>query len=195
MNELSMRDYIPFFQALIWPVTIFFILFILRKDLRLLLKHFSTAEDFNLSLGPLTFQAKAMREILRSLDVEFPEQRIDKADIEALINSKIRGIQGALEYKTTQADVRDGSRTEVNEKIKITRKDGSTAQGFARNVSPDGIGFRSSVRLRRNETVSISPAEQQISVPVSLPNPVMIVRAEPMGAEFYYGAKISTSSN
>lgn len=181
---------LPLLKTGLWGVVVIVIVFILRNELRDLVKRFAKSDEVQMSLGFLTVQAKTMRELQRSMDVGLPDAQISRKEIEALVETKLKSIQAAIERTLSDADIRENPRVEVNQPIVIKCEDGNTVDGVALDVSEAGIGFKSSGRLRFQEVVEISTAA---AYPKNLPallEQVKIVRIEQAKEGYYYGAAV-----
>jgi hypothetical protein len=146
-----------------------------------------------MSVGSLSVQAKAMREIHRSIEVGFPSETISKAEIDALMDVKLKSIQAAIERSVTKDNVREDPRVITNEEITITRKDGDRVNGIALDVSEAGIGFKSDERLRFGEIVTISPRNTEGNMSRAIQEPFRIVRIEESIEGYHYGATTSST--
>ncbi|MGR9045396.1 MAG: hypothetical protein ACU83N_08875 [Gammaproteobacteria bacterium] len=146
-----------------------------------------------MSIGKLSIQAKAMREIHDSIGLGFHEPTIRKAEVEALIDTKIRSIQSAIEYEMNKSEIRTDPRKITSQKIKITNEQGEIFTGEAMDISEAGIGFKSKGRLQFHEFVRVIPMENQSEAYNSNFNQLMIVRIEQAEEGFYYGARVSSN--
>ena len=191
MTSIMIVEFVPLFQTLSWILLIVILLFIVRKQLMTLLEKIVGADEVEMSLGALTVQAKTMRELHRSIGTGFPEQNIDKAEIEGLIDIKLKGIQSAMERTLAKGDGRYDNRLRVNEEIRITSSDGKTIRGTTIDVSEAGVGFKSDERLRFGEVVKILSNDPQIDATRPFHEAVKIVRIEEEKGGYYYGAALS----
>ena len=166
----------PLLQTLVWALIILLAVLILRREIRSIFDKLLTAQDVNFKVGPLSFEAKAMREIRKEIESEFPGEMIRKIDIDNLIENKIKSLHGSIERQVTNSDLRTSVRNPTNESIKITRDDGSSHLGTLIDISKSGIGFLTQKLLTRGETVGIAVGDTAINTPVSLPEMVRIVR-------------------
>ena len=85
----------------IWPILIIAVVLILRNSINKIMNRFSSADDLKMSVGSLSIQAKAMRELNQSIDLGFNDTTLKKSQIEALIDAKIRSIQAAIDFEIT----------------------------------------------------------------------------------------------
>jgi hypothetical protein len=193
MDEKLISEFVPLFQTLAWVLLISLILFNLGKEIRVLLDKLISADEIEMSVGSLSVQAKAMREIHRSIEVGFPSETISKAEIDALMDVKLKSIQAAIERSVTKDNVREDPRVITNEEITITRKDGGRVNGIALDVSEAGIGFKSDERLRFGEVVTISPRSTEGNLSRAIQEPFRIVRIEESIEGYHYGATTSST--
>jgi hypothetical protein len=193
MDEKLIVEFVPLFQTLAWVLLISLILFNLRKEIRVLLDKLISADEIEMSVGSLSVQAKAMREIHRSIEVGFPSETISKAEIDALMDVKLKSIQAAIERSVTKDNVREDPRVITNEEITITRNDGDKVNGIALDVSEAGIGFKSDERLRFGEVVTISPRGTEDNLSRAIQEPFRIVRIEESIEGYHYGATTSST--
>lgn len=190
MDGENINLLLPLLKTGLWGLVVIVIVFILRNELRELVKRFAKSDEVQMSLGFLTVQAKTMRELQRSMDVGLPDTQIDRKEIEALVETKIKSIQAAMERTLSDADIRENPRVEVNQPIVIKCEDGNTVDGVALDVSEAGIGFKSSGRLRFQEVVEISTdAVFPKGIPALLEQ-AKIVRIEQAKEGYYYGASV-----
>ena len=190
MDAELLGQLVPFFQTLVWALLIAIVVFSLRKKLVALLDKLTGADELQMSLGILNVQAKTIRELHQSIGLGFPDGKISKSEIDALIDVKMRGIQAAMERKLSNEDVRMSPRIQANEEIIITRESGEVVAGITIDVNDAGIGFKSSQRLRFAEVVKIAPKDPKKSLPGSISNPVKIVRIELVKEGYHYGAAL-----
>jgi hypothetical protein len=193
MDQELIAQFVPLFQTLAWVFLISIILFSLRKEIKILLDKLISAEEIEMSVGSLSVQAKAMREIHRSIELGFPNDTINKAEIDALIDVKLKSIQAAIERSLTKDNVRGDPRIITSEEITITRKDGHVINGTALDVSEAGIGFKSDERLRFGEIVTISPRVLGGKLSDAIQDPFKIVRIEEAKEGYHYGATTSVT--
>lgn len=190
MGSTGLSEFVPLFQTLVWGIVVTIIFMMLRKELREFIQRFSGSDEIEMSLGALSIQAKTMREFQRSLDIGFADGEVMKKELEALIETKIKSIQSAMEFKISQSETRTNPRTELNEQILIKRADGSEIEGTALDISEAGIGFKSSRRLRFNEVVEIKAANPEKPMPIIDLLNMQIVRIQEAKEGYYYGAKM-----
>ena len=190
MDGEGVNQFVPLFQTLVWGSVVIIIFVFLRKEVKDFIHRVSGSDEIQMSLGSLKIEAKAMREVQRSLDLGFSDEMIEKRDIEALIETKIKSIQSAMEHAITKGDIRSDLRKELNAKIKITREDGSIIEGMAMDISEAGIGFRSNQQLKFNEVVEIKPANTNQPLQILELLNMQIVRIERAVQGFNYGAKL-----
>ena len=193
MNSTTVSQFVPLFQTLSWILLIVVLILSVRKQLMILLEKICGADEVEMSLGALTVQAKTMRELHRSIGTGFPDQTIDKTEIEGLIDIKLKGIQSAMERTVAKGDGRYDNRFRVNEEIRISCADGKTIHGTTIDVSEAGIGFKSGERLRFGEVVKILPDNPQEKDTGPFRDAVKIVRIEEAKGGYYYGATLSNS--
>lgn len=177
-----------------WPSVVLFAIILLRIPLIRFLDYFSKASEIELTVGSLSIQAKAMREIHESIGLGFQEQTIRKAEVEALIDTKIRSIQSAIEFETTKSEVRNDPRKVKSQEIKIMNNNGEIFTGETLDISEAGIGFKSKGRLQFNEVVQITPTDNDFKFQNSDFDNLKIVRIEQADEGFYYGAKVSSNT-
>jgi hypothetical protein len=181
----------PLLQTLVWALIIMLAVLILKREIRSIFDKLLTAQDVNLKVGPLSFEAKAMREIRKEIDAEFPGEMIRKIDIDNLIENKIKSLHGSMERKLAQSDLRKSKRNPTDGKIKIVRDDGSSYFGTLLDISKSGIGFLTNKMLTRGETVEILVGESPDSTsPVRLPEMVKVVRMSKTINGYLYGCAI-----
>ena len=169
---------IPLFVAVVWSLVVIVIVLVFRKGLKALLTRVSTAGELSVSLGSLTLQSKAMHELRHSITQGFPGGTLKKAEVEALIDTKIKSVQAAIDHALTGSDMRSHDRNVRHEMIKITTQSGEVFDGETLDVSAAGIAFKSSARLRLMETVTISPGDAQKVFPDPVLGQLRIVRIE-----------------
>ncbi len=191
MEATILSQLIPLFQTLIWVLLIGTLVFSFRKQLQTILDKFCSADEVEMSLGALSVQAKTMRELHRSIGVGFPDEKIDKEEIEGLIDLKIKGIQSAIERTIAQGDNRYDNRVRVNDEIRVKCADGNIIEGRTIDISEAGIGFKSDGRLRFGEVVKVFLNDPQMQTAELFQEPVKIVRIEEAKGGYYYGATIS----
>jgi hypothetical protein len=166
MDEKLIVEFVPLFQTLAWVLLISLTLFNLRKEIRVLLDKLISVDEIEMSVGSLSVQAKAMREIHRSIEVGFPSETISKAEIDALMDVKLKSIQAAIERSVTKDTVREDPRV---------------------------IGFKSDERLRFGEVVTISPRSTEGNLSRAIQEPFRIVRIEESIEGYHYGATTSST--
>ncbi len=193
MDSTVIGEFVPLFQTLSWILLIVILILSVRKQLMTLLDKICGADEVEMSLGALTVQAKTMRELHRSIGTGFPDQTIDKTEIEGLIDIKLKGIQSAMERRIAKGDGRYDNRFQVNEEIQISCSDGKTIHGTTIDVSEAGIGFQSGERLRFGEVVKILPSDPEGKNVTPFQDAVKIVRIEEAKGGYYYGATLSNS--
>jgi hypothetical protein len=186
--DFSSEELTNLIGVIIWPLVSLVAILVLRRPLITLLNRISSSSEVNMSVGSLSIQAKAMREIHDSIGVGFAEGMIDKKSIEALIDTKIRSIQSAIEYEATRQEIRDDPRLQSSELIKIVKEDGSVIDGETLDISNAGIGFKSKGRLNFHETVQIVPSKEDAVDKNPVWEKLKIVRIEESHEDFHYGA-------
>ncbi|MBT3189280.1 MAG: PilZ domain-containing protein [Anaerolineae bacterium] len=191
MNSTLIAQFVPLFQTLCWILLIVILIFSVRKQLMMLLEKICSADEVEMSLGALTVQAKTMRELHRSIGTGFPDQKINKEEIEGLIDIKLKGIQSAMEQTISKGDGRYDNRFHVNDEIRISCSDGKTIHGTTIDVSEAGIGFKSDERLRFGEVITILPNDPQSKNDDLIRDAVKIVRIEEAKGSYYYGATVA----
>ena len=179
---------------MVWPGVTVIIVLLLRKELKNLFKRFSKAEA-KFSLGSLNFEVKAMQEIQRSVRAGFPEELVRKAELEALIDTKIRSVESLIKHRYKGIEARSNPRRECQIKIKITTESGEVFDGETLDISSVGIGFKSIVRFRFHEIVKIAPIDPKEDMSDVLLNEVRIVRIEEAKEGYYYGASVHSDRN
>ena len=110
--------------------------------------------------------------------------------MEALVETKLKSIQAAMEHTLSKTDIREGPRLEVNQAIKIKCFDGQVVDGIALDISEAGIGFKSNGRLNFHEVVEILSADAENPLPTADHSQVQIVRVEQASEGYYYGATV-----
>ena len=183
---------IELIKVLAWPSIGLFALLCLRIPIKQLLQKFSTANNLKLSIGSLTIQAQAMREIHDSIGLGFQGDTVRKSQIEALIDSKIRSVQSAIEYEVSEAEIRSDIRKVTSQEIKITDKSGKTFAGETLDISEAGIGFKSNGVFQFHDFVQVEPIDSTSKADEAFFNRLMVVRIEQADEGFYYGCKNST---
>lgn len=181
---------IEFIKVLVWPSVALTTLFILKTPLINILNKISSASEVNMSVGNLSIQAKAMREIHESIGIGFSESVVNKQEVKALIDAKIRSIQSAMEYELNQTEVRTDPRIIKSEPIKIKRENGEEFEGETMDISNAGISFKSQGRINFHEPVQINPVNETSQEENSLWGLLKIVRIEQSQEGFYYGARV-----
>jgi len=190
MDGEMIGQLVPLFQTLVWALLIGIVVISLRKKLIALLDKLTGADELEMSLGFLNVQAKTIRELHHTIGLGFPDEKISKTEIDALMEVKMRAIQAAMEKQLTNDDVRMSPRIQANEEIIITRETGAIISGITVDVNEAGIGFKSSQRLRFAEVVKIAPKDPQKTLPGGISNPVQIVRIELANEGYHYGATL-----
>ncbi|WP_339726362.1 PilZ domain-containing protein [uncultured Paraglaciecola sp.] len=180
----------------IWPILIIAVVLILRNSINKIMNRFSSADDLKMSVGSLSIQAKAMRELNQSIDLGFNDTTLKKSQIEALIDAKIRSIQAAIDFEITKTEIRADPRSIESKEILITTQDGEDFTGKTMDISEAGVGFRSNARFGFHDIVAIKMVSEQdaVSASESLTNRLKIVRIEQAKEGFYYGASMPTSN-
>ena len=181
---------IELITVLVWPSIALITIFILKKPLTNILNKISSAGEVSMSVGNLSVQAKAMREIHDSIGVGFSESMVDKQQVKALIDAKIRSIQSAMEYELNQTEVRTDPRIVKSELIKIKRENGEEFEGETLDISNAGIAFKSQGRIDFHEPVQIQPTNEPSQEENSFWKKLKIVRIEQSQEGFYYGARV-----
>lgn len=180
---------IELIKVLAWPIIGLTALLCLRIPIKRLLQQFSTANNLKLSIGSLTIQAQAMREIHDSIELGFQGDTVWKTQIEALIDSKIRSVQSAIEYEVSESEIRSDIRKVTSQEIKITDKFGKTFDGETLDISEAGIGFKSNGLFQFHDFVQVEPIDSTSKPNDSLFNRLKVVRIEQAEEGFYYGCK------
>ncbi len=147
-----------------------------------------SAKNIGLTIGPLSLQANAMREIKDSIENEFDKSVLEKNDIQQLLDEKINSLYGKINFLTSQNGTRESTRHKLLDSIKIIRTDGEEINGKLIDVSKRGISFKTKNNLKRNETLKIFPINDNYSVDLPVANKVKIVRKKFTEDEFEYGA-------
>jgi len=190
MSIEEINLYLPLIKTGIWGIIVLLSVILLRKELRELIRRVAGSDEIEMSLGFLSVQAKTMREFQRSLDVGFSEQAINKTEVEALVETKLKSIQAAMEYTLSKSDIREDPRIEANQPIKIKAYDGQVVDGIALDISEAGIGFKSGGRLGFHEVVQIFSADPANPLPNDGHSQVRIVRVEQAAEGYYYGGSL-----
>lgn len=190
MNAAEGSELAQVLNIIIWPAVLLISVLMLRGSITKILNRFSSADELKLSVGSLTVQAKAMREIHESIDLGFKNTTLRKSEVEALIDTKIRSIQAAIDYELTGTEIRNDPRTIESRKIVITNENGDTFDGETLDVSDAGIGFKSAGRLEFQEVVQIGLAADESTESPSAASQLKIVRIEQSKEGFYYGAAV-----
>jgi len=193
MSADILAQFVPLFQTFGWILLVLVLVFSVRKQLTMLLEKMCQSDDLEMSLGALTVQAKTMRELHRSIGTGFPEQTINKSDIEDLIDIRLKGIQSAMERTLAKGDNRYDNRLRVNDEIRIACANGKTIHGTAIDVSEAGIGFKSEERLRFGEIVKILSDNSQMASAGPFQETIRIVRIEEAKGGYYYGGTLSNN--
>jgi hypothetical protein len=191
MNADVLSQLVPLFQTFSWILLVAIIVFSFRKQVKIFLDRFCSADEVEMSLGALTIQAKTMRELHRYIGLGFPDDKIDKEEIEKLIDLRIKGIQSEMERTIAQGDNRYDKRVRVNDEIRITCSDGNSFEGRTIDVSEAGIGFKSEGRLRFGEIVKVYPSDSEMKTTELPLEPFKIVRIEEAKGGYYYGATLN----
>jgi hypothetical protein len=174
---------------ILWPMIVSVTLFFFKTELKAILARFASAKDLQVSIGPLAIQARAMREIGDAIGINFPEDTVNKLELKALIDTKVKGLQSTMERQIAETSTRNNKRIVTTKKIMIIADDGEKFQGETLDISEAGIGFKSNGRLRFHERVKIKPLDSETKIP--LLNDAMIIRIEQSEEGYYYGAKES----
>ena len=190
MNIEQINLYLPLIKTGIWGIVVIVSVILMRKELRELIHRVAGSEEIEMNLGFLSVQAKTMRELQRSLDIGFTDQTVSKIELEALVETKLKSIQAAMEHTLSKSDIREGPRLDVNQPIKIKSFDGQVVDGIALDISEAGIGFKSSGRLSFHEVVEILSADPENPLPSNDHSQVRIVRVEQANEGYYYGASV-----
>ena len=190
--DISLDQLIKLTEVLSWPSVGLIAVLVLRKPVTKLLQRFSNANNLKLSIGSLSIQAKAMREIHDSIELGFQGDTLRKTQIEALIDSKIRSVQSAIEYEVSKSETRSDIRKVTSQEIKITDKFGKTFDGETLDISEAGIGFKSKGLFQFHDFVQVEPIDNDSKSPSSFFNRLMVVRIEQADEGFYYGCKSSS---
>lgn len=186
-------------QLFVWPAVAIFALILLRKEIHILFQRLSgmNVKDGSFQFEKFQAQKNSILDVKDSLVEEFRGRResltIDQ--VSALIDQKLRSLDGVARRTMEQEDIRNSKRTKLHEKIKIAREDGVFIEARTQELSSDGIGFRTDTHLNRNEIVTIIPEQSTGQLINKAASPFMIVRVEPMGSEFYYGARVIPPEN
>lgn len=187
---MAENSFVSFIGVIIWPAIVIATFKMFKEELKALIKRFTTADELNLSVGSLSLQAKAMREIQDSIGINFPDGKMKKAEIKALIDTKIRSLQASMEHQVSKNSIRTDDRAVMNSKIIVTSDDGEEYPGETLDVSEAGLGFKSNGRLRFHEVVKIKSSDSKAKIPFL--DEAIIVRIEQSDQGYYYGAKVAT---
>jgi hypothetical protein len=192
-SELS-SSIIQILELSIWPILAIAVVLILRNSINKVMNRISSADDLKMSLGSLSIQAKAMRELNQSIDLGFNDTTLKKSQIEALIDAKIKSIQAAIDFEITKTEIRSDPRSIESKEILITTEDGEDFTGQTMDISEAGVGFRSNARFGFHDIVAIKMGPEQDSVRAkkSRASLLKIVRIEQAKEGFYYGASLPT---
>lgn len=182
--------YLPLIKTAIWGIVVIVSVILLRKELHALIQRVAGSQEIEMNLGLLSVQAKTMRELQRSLDIGFTDETVSKAELEALVETKLKSIQAAMEHTLSKSDIREGPRLEVNQPIRIKCSGGQMVDAIALDISDAGIGFKSSGRLNFNKIVEILSADPENPLPSNNHSQVRIVRVEQASEGYYYGASV-----
>jgi hypothetical protein len=193
-NSEPSSFFIQIFDISIWPIVIIVVVLILRHSINKIMNRFSSADELKMSVGSLSIQAKAMRELNQSIDLGFNDKTLKKSQVEALIDAKIRSVQAAIDFEITKTEIRVDPRSIESKEILITTKDGKDFTGQTMDISEAGVGFRSHARFGFHDIVAIKMVSEpdSISANESLTNMLKIVRIEQAKEGFYYGASMPT---
>ncbi|MDH5730421.1 MAG: hypothetical protein OEZ58_15605 [Gammaproteobacteria bacterium] len=190
-----MEHAVALLQVVVWPATLLLIVFTLRSPISKILDQIANAKKMKMSIGDLTIQADTMQELHRSIDLSFDQHKtLNKSEIEALINTKIRGIHSLIDHEIKKTGFREDKRKVEQQKIKIITRDGNVHQGETLDVSEAGVGFKSKGKLQFLDEVQISPLEPLQTDVAELLKPLTIVRIEQSDEGYHYGAKIPQSA-
>ncbi len=181
--------FVNFISAIIWPLVFVGVFMTFRRELKALIEKFSSADQLKFSVGSLSLQAKAMREIHDSIGVNFPDGQLNTSELKALIDTKIRGLQASMEHQVSKGEIRTDQRTVTSKQITVTTDDGQKYPGETLDLSEAGIGFKTSGRLRFHETVKIEANDGAADLPQL--NEAVIVRIEQSDRGYCYGAKVA----
>ena len=189
MEEFLFAKIVSFVEVVIWPTIVISSIVIFQRELRAIIRRFASSDELEMSIGSFTIQAKAMREIHDTIGTSFPEDTLSKAKVKALIETKIRSVQAAMEHHVTESSIRSDDRIALKKRLIITTEDNERFDGETLDISQIGIGFKSSGRLRFHEIVKVEPFDPNDKIPVF--NEALIVRIEQAEEGYYYGAKVS----
>lgn len=191
MNTDTFSEIVHLLVTIILPGVTIIIVLILWKELKVVLKRLSSAEELRTSIGSLSIEAKAIKELQRSVHIGLPGDMIRKTEVEALIDTKLRSIRSLIEYHSAGLDARALPRIVDSIKVKITNGAGEVFMGETVDVSSAGIGFKSDAKLRFNEIVEVAPADPQHPLTYFTFDKVRIVRIKESKEEYHYGAAIT----
>lgn len=187
--DISPEQLTKLTEVLVWPIVGLIVFVCLLKPITKLFQRFTSAHNLKLSIGSLTIQAQAMREIHDSIELGFQGDTVRKTQIEALIDSKIRSVQSAIEYEVSESEIRSDIRKVTSQEIKITDKFGKTFDGETLDISEAGIGFKSNGLFQFHDFVQVEPIDSTSKPNDSLFNRLKVVRIEQAEEGFYYGCK------
>lgn len=188
-SSTLLMEIINLFKSAFWPCFILLVFFTYKNEIKALLQRFASAGELQMSVGSFALQAKAMKEIHKSIGTNFPDSTLDKSELEAMIGAKIKSVEAAMDYKLTKDNVRTGERVTTSGEIIITNEDGNEFVGTTQDISEAGIGFKSDGRLRFHELVNIKPKDSETSIPML--DEATIVRIAQSDKSYYYGAKVA----
>lgn len=177
----------PLLQTLVWTLLILLAVLVLRREIRTLVNRILTAQDISLKAGPLSLEAKATREIRNTIQTEFSGNTITKAEIENLLDEKLRSLHGTIERELASSELRSSERHPASGNILFTRDDGTKYSGTLLNVSKGGVGFSSEKLLRRSEILKVGDVDLTSDAPVEIPQAVKIVRMGSTNGGYLYG--------
>lgn len=182
------------YSSLIWAGLILIVVIMLKKDIRSLLNRLSS---LNMTEGRLEFeslkeQIQTVEDIKESFALEYRDNKTDlnAGDVISLMDQKLKSLEGNVQKLISGKDIRSDKRTSFTKNINITRSDGTVISGIAKDISSKGIGFTSSIHLKRNEVVTIAHEESSENLTSVESTLFLIKRIQPRGSEFYYGAKV-----
>ena len=181
------------FSSLIWAGLILTVVILLKNDIRSLLERLSSLNmtDGRLEFESLKEQIQTLEDIKESFTLEYRDTKtnLNAADVISLMDQKLKSLEGNVQKLLSGKDIRSDKRKSYTKNINITRSDGTVIEGIAKDISGKGIGFTSSIHLKRNEVVTIVQEGSNQNLTSVESTLFLIKRIQPRGNDFYYGAK------
>ena len=177
---------------IVWPSIILIFGLMFRKQLKEFLTLLSSADEVKVSVGKmLDIEARTIRDINRTVNLNFRDDKISKAELEELLRIKEKSKQAAMDRITMESEMRSDRRITRSEKIRITTESGEVFDGEILNISRTGIAFKSIGTFRFFENVKISPLDHQQGIFDTEVGLLRIVRIELAEEGYNYGAMVT----